>query len=498
MNFKTTCILLVLLLGAGAYLYFGGAKENPPTEEKESGGAKKLLTIKSADVKKLTITPADGKKIIFVRDQMNWKITEPIAAPAEAGTVNTLLDELVAMQSTNTTEVSDGSGLKSPRYVVDLDADGKVTTVSIGDKSTVGDRLYVQVKGNPKADLVSSSLLQSLDKPLEEFRDKQLITLAMPQVKYVAIQQPSGKLEASEIDGKWQVTSPTTMPGDEAAITDLIGEITRLRATEFVPGSPTTPLYGLRGGADETTFVTVSTSPTTQPATTQPATSYTIALGRPDSMLKKNVFATVQGSNSVMKIAKDSLAFLDHKPAELRDKTILDVDPSAVNIMSVIVDSPATTQPTTRPAENKQYVVKRRPPPATQPATTQASTQPAATTWMTLDGKDANDAAVSSILNALHPLKAEKYVESAPAGGKTIDCKLETGGTGVRPLGHTEFKIFVQGEGKPPIGVYNGLSFDLDRSLVERLEADFSKPGPPPTPASPAPEMGGPMGPMTP
>ena len=118
-------------------------------------------------------------------------------------------------------------------------------------------------------------------------------------------------------------------------------------------------------------------------------------------------------------------------------------------------------------------------------AGTQPSTQPAPTAWVTTTDTDANDVAVEAILRNLHPLRATKYVESAPANGKTVSVKLETGGGGVRPVGHTEIKFVAPGEGKPPVGVYNGLSFEVDQALFDRLTTDFTKPGPAPLPTVP-------------
>src|SRR5690349_2399424 len=131
MNFKTTLILLVLLAGAAAAVWF--TKDKSPDAATETPAAKKLLTISGGDIQTITITPASGKKIVAARDGMNWKFTEPFVGPAEAGFLNALVSDLTALESQTSVEVSDGSGLKSPRFVLDLTTkDGKTTTLSIG------------------------------------------------------------------------------------------------------------------------------------------------------------------------------------------------------------------------------------------------------------------------------------------------------------------------------------------------------------------------------
>ena len=65
MNFRTTFILLVLLLGVGAYLMFSPGKSS--TSSVQTSNPQKLLDISSNDVSKVIIAPADGKRIVLER-----------------------------------------------------------------------------------------------------------------------------------------------------------------------------------------------------------------------------------------------------------------------------------------------------------------------------------------------------------------------------------------------------------------------------------------------
>ncbi|CAN5374963.1 hypothetical protein BH10PLA1_BH10PLA1_03990 [soil metagenome] len=522
MNFKTTSILLVLLAALGTYLFL--TRDQGAETSTDTAQAKKLITITPADITSLTVTPADEKPMTFTRDGNEWKISAPIASPAESGLVQALASELTNLESQNITDITDGTGLKTPRFVVDINTrDGKTTTINVGDKSGVGERLYVQLKGNTKADVVQAGLEEQLDKPLDDFRQKKMVALNAPDIKYVSIERQGVKLEMVKSGEKWQVTSPESMLADTPSVTDVLTAIANLRAEEFVDGAATNPMFGF---GDEVRTITVSTAaPATQPSiapaagpTTQPA-PIKILVGLPDSVLQKSVYATVAGSNVIVKVAKPSLAFLDKKPLEFRDKLVLDVDPKSVNKLTVTIDRPATTQPTTMPAEKTVASVMRRPPPATQPitpattqSTTQASTKPAAppqSVWIspkpTVDPKgtpsiaivSANDATVEGVLASLHPLRAEKYVEAAPTAGTTITVTIDTGGGGVFVLGKTEFQITDPGPAKTPVATYNGLHFEIERALLDKLEADFTKPAAPTSARpEPGPEMGPQMGPQ--
>jgi hypothetical protein len=493
----------------GGYIFFTRDQVTKP--ETTTPELKKVITLTAPEVQTITIKPNIGKTIEFTRDGMDWKITKPITGPAESGLVQAMVNDLTDLQSQAQVDISEGTGLKTPRFVVDLTTkDGKTTTINIGDKSAVGDQLYVQLQGNAKADMVTAGVEEQIDKPLDDFRQKKLVTLGTPQIKYVSIDRPEGKLVLEKTGEDWNITSPEKMKADSSAVSDLLFGITGLSADEFIDGSATSPVYGLHDHAKTITIAEAVPS-TTQP-TTQPA-PVTIRVGLAD-ILDKNNYATVEGSNVLVKVSKTSLSFLDKKAIEFRDKDVLDVQPKSVSKLTVTTDRPATTQPTTLPAEKKTVVAMRRSPakpatrPSSQPATqstSQPTTQTAATkpaaepelsAWIagTPAGGPANDADIDGILAALHPLKAEKFLDEAdvPKTGTTITVTLETGG-GVWAAGKTELTILDPGGAKSPVATYNGLHFEIERSLLDKLEADFTKPAAPHTAEPHAPS---PMGPV--
>jgi hypothetical protein len=140
-----------------------------------------------------------------------------------------------------------------------------------------------------------------------------------------------------------------------------------------------------------------------------------------------------------------------------------------------------TTRPTTQPTTG----------PSTQPTTQAAATQPALppSDW-TLAGKgDAEQAKVDALLEKLHPLRVEKYLAgpfpaTQPAPRYTL--RVWTEAAGGAKSGQHEFRLIDQGEGKPVVGEYNGLVFELMHGFVEGISGDFvNKPKPPEMPAGP-------------
>jgi len=103
MNYRTPIILLILLVGIGAYIVFTSHGGGSSTVQNTN--PQRILDIPSSDVTKLTISPADGTPIILERSTQtstpqigpavsDWKMTAPQELYADQFKVSDLLDAL--------------------------------------------------------------------------------------------------------------------------------------------------------------------------------------------------------------------------------------------------------------------------------------------------------------------------------------------------------------------------------------------------------------------
>jgi hypothetical protein len=521
MNFKTTVVLLGLLVVAFGALWFtreqGGGEGGTGTVAEDR--KQKLFDVAAGDVNKLVIASADGKRMLVEKSGAKWRMTEPVTAPAEAFEVDSLIRAITELESRGKVSADSASaeatGLAKPRYVVDLSTTaGKTYTLNVGEKPAVGDIVYVSRKDQGDTLVVAGDLLEKLDKPASDFRDKKMVDVVTGDVRQITIEKPDGKIViARKGTGDWNITEPKAMPAEKSEIDDIVFGITGLRAVEYVSENAT---------ADAATFgldkprlrVTVSSTqpavhpfvtsaPTTAAATTQNA-PLVVNLGRFDDVLKKNVYASTSQSPVIAKVSATIIETINKKPIELRDKRVLNVDPAQVSSITIASDLQATTKPASRPASKKEVVIKRRkdaakPHATTAPATTQASTQSAttqpgttqaatqpATTWEVVSGpvyNAADDSKVDSLLTQLHPLRAQKYLENPPATQPTASyvVRITTVAAGGAEATH-ELRLVDPGGTQPLRGTYNDLAFEADRFLVDRLSGDFLKGSAPATP----------------
>jgi len=521
MNFKTTLVLIVLLAVAGVALYFTSNKsaETKGTDAGAPGGGDEqrlFADITTDKVTKLSVAPASGDKLTVEKSGGNWHLTEPVKSPAEAFEVDALVRAVVEAKSRGALESVDQSaaGLSSPTYKIDFTtSDNKTHTLNVGAKTAVGGNVYVSTGDAKDVHVVPVALADQLEKPASDYRKTQLLDVASTAIKQVTVTDNQGKvtLKAEKHGEDWQILEPAKMPGEKRDIEDMGIAATSLRATEFVSEDAIADAAKYELNHPQMTVSVATALPSTQPApattpTSQPAPT-TITFGRYDDVLKKNVFASVSGSTVVAKVAASTLDKFKKKPIELRDKRAANIDPEQVSKVSFTADVAATTQPTSKPAVKRDVVLQRRKEatvlgpavpstnPTSGPATTQAAaTQPAPelSKWeLASDPKgEASDEKVTTLLGRFHPLRAEKYLESfpttqaAPAGTYTVKITTEAPG-GANVTEHV-VRLTDRGHDQPLVGEYNGLTFELDRSVLRDLEGEFTKGAAPAAPARPA------------
>ncbi len=501
MNFKTTVVLMILLLGFGIYFIIDRAREKNPVET--TADSKKLFAVKDKDdVNSLTIKSADGSEIVLTKVDTKWRMTKPVEAAAEGWQVDRLVSDLIALESQGEVDPKD-KGLDKPKLNVEVSAKGgKVLKFAVGNKTPLG-ALYIQIVGHKDADVIAADLYDRLSQPANELRDKQLVSTSLNEIKQLAIDQNGQKLLLQKKGAEWELVEPKKLPADPATMTDILGAVTGLRASDWVAkDSPDVATAKFEAPQMTVAF-------TTTPAATQPATApaahpvwTTLTVGQYEDIRHQKVYAKISDTNAIVKVAGTPIATLTKKPIELRDKKVADLLPEQVSKIDITTNIPAGAAPTTKPAKKTVVAIERRkeaPAPATKPAATQTAAKPATTTaavaatqaatapvavvpaspWeLKSDPKgDADEEQIHGLLAELHPLKATKFFESTPTPQPTAnyDLKITTQGPGGTPITDHELKLIDPGGDAALLAEYNGLSFELPRTFLAKLEGNFAK-----------------------
>jgi hypothetical protein len=328
-SLRRILVLLALTAALGVYLFVWEVPKAEKERQKE-----KLVTVDKDAVTGITLTYPDRAIELRKTDQA-WRLTRPVEAPADDVMVKSLLGTVADAQVQRALEQPPADlkpfGLDVPSVTVQLTrADGTaVPAIAVGKNTPIGGRSYVKRGDDPKVYLTTTSLQYSLNKQPKDLRDKTLLAFEDDQVQRVEI-APAGAppvvLVRKDKDA-WTV-EPGGHAADGTEVRSYLSSLRATRAVDFPDDAGATPeKYGL---ATPRLTVAVHTG------TGGDETTRRLLLGaEADSGGQKQVYAKVDGRNTVYALGDWTLRSLAKTAGQFRDKTVLGFDPSRVGRVEV-------------------------------------------------------------------------------------------------------------------------------------------------------------------
>lgn len=262
MKVRHLSIAMVVLAALLGVLYWSNRRQaKEEANPKPSPDAPpKILSLNSADINELKLHRKGEPEISITRDAAGlWQITAPKALAADQEAVSSMLSTLSALGSERLLEEKasevGGYGLANPQLEVAVTGkDHKTEKLLIGDQTPAGNSFYTMLAGDPRLFTMASYNKTSLDKTLNDLRDKRLITADFDKVSQIELrnQKPDKKVDitfAREKDA-WQILKPKPYRADSYQVEELIRALKDARfdasadgddaksATAFKSGSP--------------------------------------------------------------------------------------------------------------------------------------------------------------------------------------------------------------------------------------------------------------------
>jgi hypothetical protein len=237
MRFRTTLILLLVLAGLGAYLYW----VERPREQKEAE-AKKLFSLKADDIVEVHLRFQD-REILLRKSGETWRLVQPIDAPADEITVKNLLNTIAECEVKR--ELEDAADLKQfgldPPFVT-LEVklkDRTLPAVAVGKNTPVGFSAYLQRLDDKKVRLTTSAFRAGLDKQVKDVRDKAILNFTDDDVQRFSVVRADGTITLARKDGQWTIEQPGPYPADTPTVRSFLSTLRTMRAIDFPNDQPT-------------------------------------------------------------------------------------------------------------------------------------------------------------------------------------------------------------------------------------------------------------------
>src|SRR6476469_1428512 len=173
---------LVFAALAGVLYWSDHRKSSAQAAKPSTDTATAILKLDQNSVNKLELRKKNQPTIQLDKPGSDWKITEPKPFAADQSTISTMLSSLSSLNSERL--VDDKStdlqryGLDHPSFELDIsEKDNRGQRLLFGDDTPTGNAVYLALAGDPRIFTVAGYTKDSLDKNLNDLRDKRFLTV---------------------------------------------------------------------------------------------------------------------------------------------------------------------------------------------------------------------------------------------------------------------------------------------------------------------------------
>ena len=352
MNFRTTLVILILLIGTAAvyFLFFqeptdkGVADENPAIHQ--------VYSIARNSIQQMELSYADAayQPLKLAKDASdNWQLKVPFLANADNEKVNQMLDDILNKRVKQTLDVPELTqyGLDPPSVTLSLWTDGTLPTATflIGNKA-INFSVYSKEKSEAHIFLIESSALDDLTQSPTDLRDRAVgrfnpETVSNIQFKFEdesSTTQPR-IVDCEKRDGIWYVTHPIETKADAQEIDRTLSELLLLQVVTFeaddadsIASSELTK-YGLE-------------TPRIQMKFTDTDRTYAFDIGSSvptESESSRHVYVKDAYYKSVYTVSDDIYRLLNKSVFDLRDKRVIDFERTVTNRFVISINGQPDT-----------------------------------------------------------------------------------------------------------------------------------------------------------
>jgi len=231
-GFRSTFILLLVLLGLVGYIYFYEMKRPATSETAEQ--KPKAFTVEADKIEEVDVKAASGERTVLRKAGDAWRIVEPLDAKADDSTATGIVTNLATLEIQRVVDEKAADlaqfGLAAPRIEVGFKKAGQAeaSRLQLGDKNATGGEVYAKLPGSPRVFLVSAFLESTFDKGTFDLRDKTILSFDRAKVDSLEIVTKDQRLAFAKAGDAWRLTSPLDARADLGQVEGAIGSLQTL------------------------------------------------------------------------------------------------------------------------------------------------------------------------------------------------------------------------------------------------------------------------------
>lgn len=251
MKWKSTLVLVLLVIGAGFYVSLYELRQ--PLPEQREARATQPVRIEPPTVTGLALTIA-GHAVALQRAETGWRLLLPTAettaqAPEAAATVSVradselierALDRLDPLRAERVlTGVAPADyGLDPPQGRLTVTAASETVTLRFGEATAIGHARYAQREDRPDVYVIDGALYDELNQPAESFRARDLFGVDLRRATRVAISSEQASYALRREPSGWRLEEPVNDATNSNTVSVALNKLQEVRAERFINDRP--------------------------------------------------------------------------------------------------------------------------------------------------------------------------------------------------------------------------------------------------------------------
>ena len=231
-GFRSTFVLLLVLLGLVGYIYFYEMKRPASSDTAEQ--KQKVFAVEADKIEEVVVKAASGERTVLRKAGDAWRIVEPLDVKADESEITGIVTNLASLDIQRVVDENAADlaqfGLAAPRVELGFKKAGQaeVSRLLLGDKNATGGEIYAKLPGSARVFLVSSFLESTFDKGTFDLRDKTILSFDRAKVDSLEVLTKDQRLAFAKIGADWRLTSPVDARADQGQVEGAIGSLQTL------------------------------------------------------------------------------------------------------------------------------------------------------------------------------------------------------------------------------------------------------------------------------
>lgn len=242
--FILAVVLLAFIVG---YRFFERSTVVEPTEL--------LPDLHPLAVTAVQVSPRDSAEICVVNTNGAWTLTQPVAYPAQSAAIQSLLTALQKLKPAlrlTPSEVSQNRsqfGFDTPLASMVIQSGDERREILVGNKTTPGDQVYVQVVGRNGVFITDIAWLKLIPQSADDWRDTAL-SGDLNGCDSILVTNGTKIIELHRDPGNhlWQMVRPLAARANGDYIADALQKLQTAHVSQFITDNPNADMstFGLQ------------------------------------------------------------------------------------------------------------------------------------------------------------------------------------------------------------------------------------------------------------